>query len=221
KDTARIDVRNMLGNVDGSVAPVVFGGRDRTVLIYLDPLKLQARDLAPFDVVQALDAGNLMVTPGTAYFGKNQVLLDSNVMVDKVEELNDLPIRIKGDASVYLRDIGEARDTSAIQTSRVRINGRPEVFVPIYRRQGASSLAVAKEVKNHIKDMEDRLPQGTTLKFIMDQSVYVRAAIHSLISESFVGIVLVAIMILIFLGNWRMTLIASVSIPLSILGAIA
>jgi multidrug efflux pump subunit AcrB len=220
KDLARIDVRNMLGAVPGCVAPVVVGGKDRNVIIYLRQKDIQARDLSPLDVVNALKKGNLMVTPGTAYFGDNQVLLDTNVMVNKVEELNDLPIRIQPGASVYLRDIGEAKDSYNIQTSRVRIDGRREVYVPIYRQQGASSLAVANGVKNYIPYMEERLPAGTKLEFVMDQSVSVKEAIFSLIHEGIIGACLVSVMILIFLGNWRMTLIASMSIPLALLGAI-
>ena len=161
-----------------------------------------------------------MVTPGTAYFGDNQVLLDTNVMVEKVAELNDLPIRIKPDDNVYLRDIGRAEDSSTIQTSRVRIDGQREVYVPIYRQQGASSLAVVDKLVAHLGYMEERLPPGTELDFVMDQSVYVREAIQSLIHEGAIGAVLVSLMILIFLGNWRMTLIATMSIPLAILGAI-
>jgi multidrug efflux pump subunit AcrB len=226
KDIARIDVRNMLGAVPGCVAPVVVGGKDRTILIYLDPKKLEVRNLSPLDVVTALKKGNLMVTPGTAYFGENQVLLDTNVMVSKVEELNGIPIRAEKGEAVYLRDIGEARDSYAIQTSRVRItdkhapNGRREVYVPIYRQQGASTLAVATGVRDRIPFMESQLPPGTKLDFVMDQSFYVREAIHSLVHEGFIGAALVSVMILIFLGNWRMTLIASMSIPLAILGAI-
>ena len=218
KDIARINVRNMLGGVPGCVAPVVVGGKDRTVLIYLDPKKVEARKLSLLDVVRALEKGNIMVTPGTAYFGPNQWLLDSNVMVEKIEELNDLPI--KSDKNIFLRDIGKAIDSYAIQTSRVRINDHRQVYVPIYRQQGASSLAVANGVRDRIKAMEERLPEGTKLELVMDQSVYVREAIHSLIVEGIIGAVLVSAMILVFLGNWRMTLIATISIPLAILGAI-
>jgi multidrug efflux pump subunit AcrB len=220
KDLARIDVRNMLGNVPGCVAPVVVGGKDRTILIYLRQKDLQARHLSPLDVVQALRKGNLMVSPGTAYFGDNQVLLDTNVMVKDVEELNDLPIQIGPGKSVYLRDIGEARDSYAIQTSRVRIDGRREVYVPVYRQQGASSLSVANGVKDYIAAMEKRLPEGTKLEFVMDQSLYVKEAIQSLIEEGVIGACLVSVMILLFLGSWRMTVIASLSIPLAILGAV-
>src|SRR5581483_9003056 len=106
KDLARIDVRNMLGGVPGCVAPVVVGGKDRTILIYLDPKKLEARKVSALDVVKALKSGNMMVTPGTAYFGSNQLLLDTNLMVANVAELNNLPIRTQPGDNVYLRDIG-------------------------------------------------------------------------------------------------------------------
>jgi multidrug efflux pump subunit AcrB len=221
KDLARIDVRNFLGSVKGCVAPVVIGGKDRTVLIYLKPEKLEAYRLSPLDVVRALQKGNLMVTPGTAYFGSDQVLLESNVMVEKVKELDDLPIRTNGPHdTVFLRDIGHAEDSYAIQTSRVHINGRKEVYVPIYRQQGASSLAVARAMQDKIPEMLRKLPPGTELHFVMNQAVYVQQAINSLIHEGIIGAVLVSIMILIFLGNWRMTLIASMSIPLAILCSI-
>ena len=221
KDVARVDVRNMLGSVPGVVAPVVVGGKDRTILIYLDPKRLQDKKLSPADVVKALADGNLMVTPGTAYFGKNQYLLDTNALAASVADLNDLPIRIEPNNNVYLRDIGSAEDSYAIQTSRVRINGKQQVYVPIYRQGGASSLSVANGVKDAIPSMEERLPdQGTKLDFVMDQSVYVKQAIESLIHEGIIGAIMVSIMILIFLGNFRMTLIATLSIPLAILGAI-
>ncbi len=220
KDLAKIDVRSMLGVVSGSVAPVVVGGKDRTVLVYIDPQKLQSRSLSAIDVVKALQDGNLMVTPGTAYFGDNQIQLDTNAMVSQVDELNDLPIRISAKESVYLRDIGQAVDSNAIQTSRVRINGKRQVFVPIYRQGGASSLDVTAGVRKEIPAIEERLPAGTKLDFVIDQSEYVRTSIHSLIEEGMIGAILVSIMILVFLGNWRMTLIACLSLPLAILCSI-
>jgi multidrug efflux pump subunit AcrB len=226
KDLARIDVRNMLGQVRGCVAPVVIGGKDRTVLIYLKPDRMRVRNVSPLDIVKALQQGNLMVTPGTAYFGPDQVLLDTNVMVEKVDELNELPIRTVPGDRVYLKDVGSAQDASVIQTSRVRITdesspmGRREVYVPIYRQQGSSSLAVADGVKNHLEYMKKRLPPGTELHFVMDQSLYVKGAIVSLVHEGIIGALLVSAMILIFLGNVRMTAIASMSIPLAILCSI-
>src|SRR3984957_12033972 len=142
------------------------------------------------------------------------------MMVDKVKELNDLPIRTDPANSIYLRDIGSAEDSYAIQTSRVRIDGQRQVYVPIYRQQGASSLAVVNGVKDKIDYIIKRCPPGTKLTLVMDQSIFVREAIHSLIEEGAIGAILVSIMILIFLGSWRMTVIASLSIPLAILGAI-
>ena len=216
----RIQVRNLLGSVPGCIPPVTVGGKDRTVLVYLDPKKMEARHLSMLDVVKALKDGNMIVTPGIAYFGSNQLLLDTNMMVDDVKELDDLPIRTDLNNNVYMRDIGHVEDSYAIQTSRVRINGSRQVYVPIYRQQGSSSLTVCKGVQARLKYIQDRCPPGTELKFVMDQSIFVKEAIWSLIEEGVVGAILVALMILIFLGSWRMTLIASISIPLSILGAI-
>jgi multidrug efflux pump subunit AcrB len=227
KDVARIQVRSLLGAVPGCVAPVVVGGKDRTVLVYLDPQKLEAHHLSMLDVVKALKEGNMMITPGIAYFGSNQILLDTNMMVNEVQELDDLPLRIDPHTSVYLRDVGHAEDSYAIQTSRVRIvsegnkwQGARQVYVPIYRQMGASSLEVANGVKEKLKFIESRCPAGTKLDFVMDQSLFIEESIKSLINEGIVGAVLVSIMLLVFLGNWRMTLIAAMSIPLAILGAI-
>lgn len=219
KDIARINVRNMLGAIPGAIAPVVVGGRDRSVMVYLDPAKMDARNLAPMDVVSALRRGNLMVTPGIAYFGGEQLLLDSNAMVERVEDLNDLPLSLGGQTHLYLRDVGRAEDGSAIQTSRVRIDGANEVFVPVYRQRGASSLEVVDKTKANLASMEEQLPTGTRLDLVMDQTVSVRSALGSLLEEGVIGAILVSIMILLFLGNWRMTLVATFSIPLALLGA--
>jgi multidrug efflux pump subunit AcrB len=202
------------------VAPVVVGGKDRRVMIYLRPKDLESRGLSAVDVVNALDRGNMMVSPGTAYFGDNQVSLDTNMMVRTVDELNDMPITFDNGRQVLLRDIGDAVDDAVIQKSRVRVNGKQQVFVPIYRQSGASSLAVADGVKEAIPQIESELPEGSKLEFVIDQSEYVRKAIESLLHEGVIGAILVSLMILIFLGNWRMTLIASMSLPLAILGAV-
>ncbi len=228
KDLARIQVRNALGSVKGCVAPVVVGGKDRTILIYLKPNAMEARHVSATDVVEALRKGNMMTTPGIAYFGDNQLLLDSNLMADKITELMDLPIYMETGNQVYLKDIGTILDSATIQTSRVRIasketgwEGKRQVYVPIYRQQGASSLTVVDDLQSKLPDIQElQCPPGTTLTFVMDQTIFVRQAIKSLVQEGIVGALLVSLMILIFLGNWRMTMIASMSIPLAILGAI-
>ena len=220
KDLARVEVRNRLGGVRGCVAPVVVGGKDRRIMVYLDHQKLEARNLSPVDVVKALDQGNLMVSPGTAYIGENQIALDTNAMARTVEDIGDIPIVFEPDRHILLRDVSTTLDDAVIQKSRVRVNGKQQVFVPIYRQQGASSLSVAEGVKNAIPEMESELPEGSKLDFVVDQTEYVRKAIDSLVHEGIIGAILVSVMILVFLGNWRMTVIATLALPLSILGAI-
>jgi multidrug efflux pump subunit AcrB len=220
KDLARVEVRNRLGSVRGCVAPVVVGGKDRRIMVYLNHQRLEARNLSPVDVVKALDQGNMMVSPGTAYIGDNQIALDTNAMARTVEDLNDLPIVFEPDRQIYLRDVAETVDDAVIQKSRVRINGKQQVFVPIYRQQGASSLDVAEGVKASLPEMEKELPEGSKLQFVIDQTEYVRKAIDSLVHEGIIGAILVSIMILVFLGDWRMTVIAIIALPLAILGAI-
>ena len=220
KDLARVEVRNRLGSVRGCVAPVVVGGKDRRVMVYLDRQKLESRNLSPVDIVKALDQGNMMVSPGTAYIGDNQIALDTNAMVRTVDDVGDIPIVFDGDRHILLRDVSTTLDDAVIQKSRVRVNGKQQVFVPIYRQQGASSLDVADGVKNAIPDMQSELPPGSKLEFVIDQTDYVRKAIESLVHEGIIGAILVSIMILVFLGDWRMTIIATLALPLSILGAI-
>lgn len=221
QDLARIDLRNQLGGLPGVVAPTVFGGRERTIMVYIRPDDMEARQLSPLDVVRALRSYNAMLAAGTAKFGDEEVQLDSNALVRTVEELNELPIKSNGDRQVILKDVAEAKDASAIQTALVRINGKSQVYVPIYRQQGASSLAVVDAVQHSLPLMQARSPNGVELDVVMDQSVYVRHAIESLIHEGVFGALLAAGMILIFLGDFRSTLIASLSIPLAVLAAIA
>jgi multidrug efflux pump subunit AcrB len=235
KDLARVEVRNRLGAVRGCVAPVVVGGKDRRVMVYLDRQKLEARKLSPVDVVRALDLGNFMASPGVAYIGDSQIALDTNAMARTIDDINDLPLVFDDDRRIALKDLAVAQDDAVIQKSRVRVNGQPQVYVPIYRQQGASTLAVADGVRAIIPDIEAELNADATegptsadgekkepvkLEFVIDQTDYVRVAIESLVHEGFIGAVLVAAMILVFLGDWRMTVVAVLALPLSILGAI-
>src|SRR5262245_35427198 len=221
QDLARYDIRNQISGLPGVIAPAVFGGRERTIMVYVRPDDMEARRISPLDVVHAVRSYNAMLTAGTAKFGDEEVQLDSNAMVRAVGELNDLPIKVQGDRQVYLRDVADAKDASAIQTSLVRINGRPQVYVPIYRQQGSSSLAVVDGVKKELPLVRARAPEGVEVDVVLDQSVYVREAIKSLLHEMLFGALLAAGMILIFLGEFRSTLIATLTIPLAVLAAIA
>jgi multidrug efflux pump subunit AcrB len=141
-------------------------------------------------------------------------------MVDRVEDLNSLPMTFGASQNILLRDIGQAQDASSIQTSKVRINDANEVFVPIYRQRGSSSLGVVDELQRQIPEMESRLPKDTALRLVMDQTLAVRKALSSLAFEGAIGIALVCLMVLLFLGDWRMTVIATLSIPLALCGAL-
>jgi len=217
KDLARITLRNRLGGIPGVVSPVVVGGKDRTVMVYLDRDRMLARNLAPTDVAKGLQDGNLVTSPGNAYFGKRQLALEIDSMVENISELNDLPLRIPGGQVVTLGDLAHAEDTSFIQTSRVRVDGQQQVYVPIYRQGGTSSLGVATALKKALPEIEAAMPEGTTLEWVMDQSEGIRKSIVSLIEEGFLGAILIAVLIVLFLGSLSMTGIALLVLPLAVL----
>ncbi len=219
-DTARYEVRNMVMGIRGAVAPVVYGGKLRAILAYLDRAKLQARDLSPLDVMNAIDNYNIFLPTGDAKFGETDYAIDSNSMYKFVDLMGDIPIRTEHGNATFLKDVAQPKDASFIQTNVVRINGRREVYIPVYRQQGASTLSVVDGLKRDVPDMVSRLTRpNIDLKVVMDQSVYVRHSIESLIEEGVLGAVLCSIVILLFLGEWRMTLIAIMTIPISVLAA--
>jgi len=220
-DVSRYEVRNMIMAIPGAVAPVVFGGKVRTVLAYLDRQKMQARRLSLTDVMNALDRYNLFMPTGDAKFGETDYAIDSNSMFDVIDEMKGIPLRTEPGNAMFLGDVGTPRDTSFIQTNIVRVNGRRQVYIPVYRQLGASTLSVVDELKKEAPEMEPRLTRGgINLKVVMDQSVYVRQSIKALVQEGVLGALLCSLVILIFLGELRMTGIAIFTIPLSVLGAV-
>jgi multidrug efflux pump subunit AcrB len=222
-DCGRYEVRNFIMASPGANAPVVYGGRLRTILAYLDREKMQARNLSPVDVMNALDRYNIFLPAGDAKFGWQDYALDSNSMYELVERMGDIPI--KADAQgrmVFLRDVATPKDASLMQTNIVRVDGRRQVYIPVYRQQGYSTLDVVGNLKDNLPDMKARLTTpDVDLKLVMDQSIYVRKAIESLAEEGVLGAVLCSLVILVFLGEWRMTAIAVLTIPVAVLGAIA
>ena len=222
-DTARYQVRNMIMASPGANAPVVYGGKLRTVLAYLDRQKLQARGLSPLDVMDALDRSNVFLPAGDAKLGGVDYALDSNSMYDLIDRMGDIPIKSGRDGTmVFLRDVATPRDANLIQTNIVRVDGRRQVYIPVYRQQGASTLGVVNNLRDDLPDMKDRLTTpDVDLKLVMDQSVYVQSAIHSLAEEGVLGAILCSLVILLFLGEWRMTVIAVLTVPVAVLGAIA
>ncbi len=219
-DVGRYEVRNMVMGISGAVAPVVYGGKLRAVMAYIDRDKLQARNLSPIDVMNALDDYNLFLPTGDAKFGTVDYALDSNSMYDFVERMGDIPLKTEHGNAIYLRDVAQAKDANMIQTNIVRVDGLRQVYVPVYRQIGSSTLSVVDQLKHDLPDMQSRLTRpGIDLKVVMDQSIYVRNSINALIQEGVLGAVLCSLVILLFLGEWRMTMIAVMTIPLAVMSA--
>ncbi|MDA2919082.1 efflux RND transporter permease subunit [Desulfobacterota bacterium AH_259_B03_O07] len=218
-DVAYFDLRNRLQGISGVIAPAVYGGKLRRILAYVDRDKLQARGLSPMDVVETLRSNNVFIPTGNAKFGDFDYQINANGMVPEVEQLNDFPIKISDGAPVFLKDVGKVEDSHQIQTNIVRVNGRNQVYIPIYRQPGSNTIQIVEGVKDEISTILERLPKGINLDVVMDQSVYVRDAIRNLIQEGILGAILASIMILIFLGSVRSTVVVLISLPLSILSA--
>jgi multidrug efflux pump subunit AcrB len=223
-DVGRYEVRNMIMSNPGASAPVVFGGKLRAVMVYLDRIKMQARHLSPVDVMNAVENYNVFVPAGDVKIGNQDIALMSNSMFKFVEGrdgMETMPLWARHGNSEYLRDVAEPKDAAFIQTNVVRVNGRRQVYIPVYRQLGASTLKVVGTLAKALPGMQSRLTRpDIALKLVMDQSVYVRASIAALVQEGALGAVLCSLVILLFLGEWRMTMIAILTLPLSVLGAI-
>lgn len=231
-DVGRYQVRNYIMQVKGATAPVVIGGKLRAVMLYVDQTKLQARDLSPAEIMESVERFNIFFPSGDVKIGDKDYALSSNSMFKWVEDtregkkliggFGDIPLRTKHGNAEYLRDVAVPKDAAFIQTNVVRVNGRREVYIPVYRQVGASTLSVVENLRSSLKSMESRISgaQDVNLHLVMDQSVYVREAIGGLIQEASLGAILCALVILLFLGEWRMTVIAIMTLPLSVLVAI-
>lgn len=219
-DVAYFNIRNMLSGITGTIAPAVFGGRIRRILVYVDPNKLAAHDISLMDVVHGLSQWNTLIPTGDAKLGSLDYFIDTNGMAPKVEEINDFPLKIVNGAPVFVKDIGQAMDTYQIQTNVVHVNGHREVYIPIYRQPGANTIQVVEGVKSSLAKIKARIPSGIDLRVIFDQSIYVRRSLASLEKETALGAVLAALMVLIFLGSARFAVVVFLTIPLSLLAAL-
>lgn len=219
-DVAYFNIRNMLSGIGGTIAPAVFGGRIRRILVYVDPGKLHARGLSPLDVANSLRQWNTLIPTGDAKMGALDYMVVTNGMASKVNDINNFPIKIADSAPVFIKDIGYAKDTYQIQTNVVHVNGRRQVYIPIYRQPGANTIQVVGGVKKALADIRARIPKGIDLGVIFDQSVYVRRSLSFLEKEAILGAVLAALTVLVFLGSARFTLVIFFTIPLSILAAL-
>ena len=224
-DVAYFELRNRLQSIQGVVAPAVYGGVLRRILAYVDRHELEARNLSPLDVVNALGVQNVLIPTGNAKFGDIDYQIISNAMVSEVEQLNDIPIKVEGGTVVFMRDIGEVKDSFEIQSNIVRINGSRQVYIPVYRQPGANTIAIVDEIKLQLDHILQRLREldpknhDLVLSVVMDQSTYVRSSIRSLQLEALLGAVLAGLVVLVFLRSVRATIVAVVALPLSFLAA--
>jgi len=218
-DLGQYNVRNQIANVPGSSVPQPFGGRYRQIMVYVDPLKLQAHQLSPMDVVRQLNQSNLILPAGDVKIGPFDYNLYSNSQAPTAKSINTMPLKTVGQSSVLVGDIGKAVDAEAIQTNIVRVDGQPSVYLPILKQGGdTNTIAVVEGIKDALKHLVD-IPKQLKTRVVFDQSIFVRTAIDNLIHEGGIGLVLTGLMILLFLGSARATAAVFLSIPLSALAA--
>ena len=222
-DIAYFQLRNRLQSISGVIAPAVYGGVLRRILCYVDRDRLQSRGMDPLDVVDALEDWNTLIPTGNAKLGPIDYQLVANGMVKDVEELDDVPIKFHDGRPVYLRDVGSVKDSSQIQSNVVRINGKRQVYIPIYRQPGANSLAIVRGVEETIGEIKKRLIDAegqalpVSLDVVFNQSKTIRRAIDELELAALIGAVLAAIVIIMFLRTVLPTLAVLITVPLAVL----
>ena len=213
-------LRPQLVSVAGAAIPYPYGGKTRQVQIDVDSAKLQARGLSAQDVANALAAQNLIIPVGTEKIGTFEYTLNLNDAPSDINDLGDLPVKTVNGTTIYIRDVGHVRDGAPPQTNIVHVDGTRSVLLSVLKNGSASTLAIVAGIKQRVVDSKGLLPDNLKVTPIGDQSLFVRAAITGVAREGVIAAALTSLMILLFLGSWRSTVIIAVSIPLAILGAI-
>jgi len=217
KDLAQFTVRNQVANVPGASVPQPYGGRYRQIMVYVDPVKLEAHQMSVMDVVDSLNKSNLILPAGDVRIGMKDYNIYANSQVPVVDQLNDLPLKTVGNASVMVADIGQAKDGGQLQTNIVRVDGQHSVYIPVLKQGGNSNtISIVAGVKKAIANLLD-IPSVLKTNVVFDQSTFVKIAVKNVINEGTIGLCLTALMILLFLGNVRATLAVLISIPISVL----
>jgi multidrug efflux pump subunit AcrB len=219
QDLGRYTVRNQIANVPGASVPQPFGGKYRQIMVYVDPMKLQAHQLSPMDVVRQVNESNLILPAGDVKIGPFDYNLYSNSQAPTAKAINSMPLKTVGQSSVLVGDVGKAVDAQAIQTNVVRVDGQASVYLPILKQGGdTNTIAVVEGIKDALKNLVD-IPKQLQTRVVFDQSLFVKTAINNLMQEGAIGLVLTGLMILLFLGSLRATAAVFLSIPLSALAA--
>jgi len=209
-------LRTYLATVQGAATPYPYGGKIRQIQVDLDLPKLQAYGLQPNDIVNAVNAQNIILPTGTIKMGSLEYNVEMNGTPQTIAELNDLPVKTTNGSTLYMRDVAHIRDGFAPQTNIVRQDGNRGALMSIYKNGNASTLQIVQGVKNIVVQAAQSLPPALKITSLFDQSLFVRASIEGVLREGLIAAALTAVMILIFLGDWRPTIVISISIPLSI-----
>ena len=215
RDLAYFTVRQQIASIPGISFGPPLGGKVRQITVFLDQQRLLARGISPSDVVNALNQQSAIIPAGDIKIGDLDYYVYSNSLVDVVDKINDLPIKIVNGTPVLIRDIGTAADSAAVQTSIVRVNGREATYIPITRQEGANTLEVTDGIRAKLSKLTE-IPAGTTVKFLYDQSLYIRQSIANLQKEGLLGAGLAGLMIFIFLASVKAALVVGLAIPLSL-----
>ena len=218
-DYLQFQIRNQIAGVPGATVPPPYGGKYRQIMVYVDPLKLQAHELSPMDVVRAMNESNLILPAGDVRLGPLDYNIYTNAQVADADALNRVPLKTEGQKSVFLSDVGKAVDGSYQQYNIVRVNGQKSVYAPILKQGGdTNTIAVVNGIKKAILTLRD-IPAHLHTYVVFDQSVFVKQAISTVLREGGIGLFLTAVMILLFLGSMRATSAVFLSIPLSVMMA--
>jgi len=219
QDAALNRVRPLLATLPGVSAPPPSGGKVRTIVVYLDPDRMRSRRLSPDDVAAAIGRSDAMLPAGNIRIGDQTTMVETNAMIRAPKELESVPIRTGAGPTVFVRDVARIEDGADIVYNVALVDGRRAVYMPVTKRADASTLDVVNAVKAALPAMRKQLPDGVELRFAFDQSPYVTSAISSLVEEGALGAILTALMVLVFLRNWRSATIVTITIPLSVLAA--
>jgi HAE1 family hydrophobic/amphiphilic exporter-1 len=216
-DYLQYQIRNQIAGVPGATVPPPYGGKYRQIMVYVDPLKLQAHELSPMDVVRAMNESNLILPAGDVRLGPMDYNIYTNAQVPNAEALNQVPLKTEGQKSVFISDVGKAVDGSYQQYNIVRVNGQKSVYAPILKQGGdTNTIVVVNGIRKAIKTLRD-IPAQLHTHVVFDQSVFVKQAISTVLREGGIGLFLTAVMILLFLGSMRATAAVFLSIPLSVM----
>jgi multidrug efflux pump subunit AcrB len=220
QDLALNRVRPVFATLPGVSSPPPFGGNQRTIVINVDPQKMQAYGLSPEKVVQALTSGNSIQPAGNADIGTTHTLVTTDSTVTQITDLLSIPLKLGSGASVYIRDVGSVSDSSDLLAGYALLNGNRTIYIPVTKRPDASTLTVVQEVRDSLARFQSLVPEDIKITYEFDQSQYVRNALMSVLREAIIGALLTGLTLLLFLRDWRSSLIVVITIPLALLTAV-